>query len=91
MQEPDKKSSRKKFLVWGAAVLTSLTAFKLFAGSKNATRSQTEKRTETVKMLTQDGKLVEVDVEKIYCGKRKKISDEQLKTWVKKKESKPQG
>ena len=38
----------------------------------------------TVKMLTQDGKLVEVDADKLYCGKRKKISDEQLKNWVSK-------
>jgi hypothetical protein len=42
-------------------------------------------------MLTQDGKLVEVDVEKLYCGKRKKISDEQLKTWVNKKQDKTPG
>ena len=27
-------------------------------------------------MLTQDGKLVEVDADKLYCGKRKKITDE---------------
>ena len=38
-----------------------------------------------VKMLTQDGKLVEVDADKLFCGKRKKISDEQLKNWVNKK------
>jgi hypothetical protein len=80
MRQPDKISSRKKFIVWGAAVLTSLTAFKIFSGSKKA--SQTKPA--TVKMLTQDGKLVEVDADKIYCGKRKKISDDQLKKWVKK-------
>ena len=85
MQQPDKISSRKKFLVWGAAALTSLTAFKLFAGSKKPAFSQDRKKTATVKMLTQDGKLVEVDIEKLYCGKRKKISDEQLKNWVSKK------
>jgi hypothetical protein len=44
----------------------------------------TEKK-ETVKMLTQDGILVEVDAEKLYCGKKKKITDDQLKNWVTKK------
>ena len=38
-------------------------------------------------MLTQDGKLVEVDAEKIYGSKRRKVSDDQLKNWVNKKQS----
>jgi hypothetical protein len=87
IMQPDKISSRKKFIVWGAAVLTSLTAFKLFTGSKKTAPAKSA----TVKMLTQDGKLVEVDIDKIYCGKRKKISDEQLKKWVKKDQSNTQG
>jgi hypothetical protein len=91
MQQPDKISSRKKFLGWGAAVITSLTALKLFTDSKKSDSSRYEQKTKTVKMLTQDGKLVEVDVEKLYCGKRKKISDEQLKTWVNKKQDKTSG
>jgi hypothetical protein len=36
-------------------------------------------------MITQDGKLVEVDAEKLGCGKRKKISDQELKNWIVKK------
>lgn len=85
MQHPDKLSSRKKFLLWGAAVLSSATAFKLFAGSKKSAPFRDGNKTVTVKMLTQDGKLVEVDAEKLFCGKRKKISDDQLKNWVSKK------
>ena len=85
--QPDKISSRKKFLVWGTAVLTSLTAFKIFTNSKKDSPAKSA----TVKMLTQDGKLVEVDIDKIYCGKRKKISDEQLKKWVKKDQHNTQG
>ena len=34
-------------------------------------------------MLTQDGKLVEVDVDRLAV-RREKINDEQLKSWVKK-------
>jgi len=91
MQQPDKLSSRKKFLMWGTAVLTSLTALKLLAPSKKISDFQEDEKKETVKMLTQDGKLVEVDVEKLSCGKRKKISDQQLKNWVVKKKSNPRG
>lgn len=84
MQEPTKQSSRKKFLLWGAAVFTSITAFKLFS-NKNNSRSQRGKTREAIKMLSQDGTLVEVDIEKLFCGKRKKITDEQLKNWINKK------
>lgn len=84
MQHPDKISSRKKFLLWGAALLSSATVFKLFAGFKKPANAGDENK-HTVKMLAQDGTLVEVDIDKLYCGKRKKISEEQLKNWVKKK------
>jgi hypothetical protein len=77
MQQEQNTSSRKKFLLWGMGILSSVAAIKFISLPK--------KKKETVKMLTQDGKLVEVDVTKIYCGKRKKISDDQLKNWVAKK------
>jgi hypothetical protein len=85
MQQTDKTSTRKKFLLWGAAVLSSMTALKFFSGFKKPDRLGSLEKKETVKMLTQDGTLVEVDAEKLYCGKRKKITDEQLKNWVNKK------
>jgi len=80
LTEQPKSNSRKKFLLWGATVLSSLTVLKFISGSK-------PKKRETVKMLTRDGKLVEVDREKIIGSKRKNISDEQLKNWVHKKQS----
>ena len=79
MEQKTKISSRKKFLLWSAAVLSSFTLLKFIPGS-----SEPEKK-ETVKMLTQDGKLVEVDISKRIYGERKKINDEQLKNWVAKK------
>ena len=78
MDQDSKISSRKKFLLWGAAVLSSLTVFKLIPASNS-------KKSETVKMLTQDGKLVEVDISKRHSAERTKINDEQLKNWVSKK------
>ena len=69
--------TRKRFIGIGITAAAFLTAFRFFIPVK-------KKKTETVKMLTQDGKLVEVDANKIFCGKRKKVSDEQLKNWVSK-------
>jgi len=77
MEQSPKTSSRKKFLLWGVSVLSSFTLLKFISGGK-------QEKTRTVKMLTQDGKLVEVDKELLASG-GKKITDEQLKGWVNKK------
>jgi len=79
MENENRPVSRKKFVAWGIGVLSVFTAARYFwSGPK-------EHSPQTIKMLTQDGKLVEVDVENLACGKRKKISDEELKNWVIKK------
>ena len=74
MQESQKKTSRKKFLLWTTALVSSVTAFKIFGAKKKATT--------TVRMLTEDGKLVEVDTSQITKGR--KISNKELQDWVKK-------
>jgi hypothetical protein len=76
MEQLPKTSSRKKFLLWSAAVFSSFTLLKFISGSK-------QKKPETVKMLTQDGKLVEVDITNLASSNRKKITDDELKSWVK--------
>jgi hypothetical protein len=76
--EDNKPTSRKKFVTWSIGVVSMLAAGRFFWGKPKKQNIQ------TVKMLTQDGKLVEVDVTNLGCGKRKKISDDELKTWVKK-------
>lgn len=76
-------SSRKKFLLWGAAIFSSITAIKIFSGSKN-TANNNDENAGTVKMLTQDGKLVEVD-KKLLASGSNKISDEELQKWISKK------
>jgi hypothetical protein len=80
MDNDNKLQTRKKFIGLGITAATLLTAFRFLIPEK-------KKKTKTVKMLTQDGKLVEVDAEKLFGGKRKKITDEQLKNWVNKKQS----
>jgi hypothetical protein len=72
-------SSRKKFLLWGAALLGSLGLLKYI------NRKPAEEKKTTVKMLSQDGTLVEVDITKINRGASKKVTDEELKKWVTKK------
>lgn len=79
-QQPgENPSSRKKFLLWGLGIFGSLGILKY------VNRKDIQPDKGTVKMLSQDGTLVEVDASKIYCGKRKKVSDEELKNWVAKK------
>jgi hypothetical protein len=80
MQQEIKTKSRKKFLLWGAAVLSSFTIFKFFSGRKEA---PVQMDSDTVKMLTQDGKLVEIDRE-FLAGTGHKISNEELQQWIKK-------
>jgi hypothetical protein len=79
VENENKPVSRKKFVIWGASAMAALTAARFFfrPGAK-------KEKTTTVKMLTQDGKLVEVEVTKLST-KRKKISAEQIHTWVQKK------
>ncbi len=81
--EPSQKSpSRQKFLLWGAVAFCSATVLKFMPGAK-------KKKIITVKMLTQDGKLVEVDKDLLVSAGKKvipgKISESDLKQWVKNK------
>ena len=69
---------RKKFLLWGAG-LSALIAIPSFLKFKKKTTPP-----QTVKMLTQDGKLVEIDIAHMP-SKTEKISKSGLQTWVHKK------
>ena len=72
--------SRKKFVVWTAGILSAVTALNFF------TRSTPQKKTKTIKFLTSDGKLVEVEISKLP-PERKKIKDDDIHTWIKRKPS----
>jgi hypothetical protein len=69
--------SRKKFLLLGFAAFCSATALRIFTKGR-------KKTPETVKMLTQDGRLVEID-KTMLALRSKKITNEELKQWVKSK------
>lgn len=78
MQVSKKSPSRKKFLLWSAVVVASATVLRFFTGDEKK-----EKEKEVIKMLTQDGKLVEIDKELLMTS-RKKVSNEELQQWIKK-------
>lgn len=80
MQHHTKTNSRKKFLLWGTALVASFTAFRFFSGKP---RSKAPAAGDTVKMLTQDGQLVEID-KTLLAATGQKISNEDLQQWVKK-------
>ena len=76
MNKEIQKQSRRKFLGWGLATAAVFSAIKFFQPSG-------KKEIKTVKMLTQDGKLVEVDIASLPPQK-KKITNTELQNWVKK-------
>ena len=77
MEKSNQSSSRKRFLLWGSALLSSLAIFRIFPGSK----PKSGPANETVKMLTRDGKLVEID-KRLLAMPGKKISNEELREWI---------
>ena len=81
MSNFQKTTSRKKFLLWTTATLSSLSALKFLSGTK---KKEEKNESNTVRMLTQDGKLVEIDKE-LVIHSAKKISDKELQDWVKNK------
>ena len=79
--------ARRKF-VFGASVLSMMAivagVLKFpFLMRKNVVSAKPESKKKMVKMLTQDGSLVEID-EALLTANRKKITDSELKNWIKK-------
>ena len=81
METNQKSSTRRKFLWGGLGVVSALSVFKFMLPKKKPVAITC---TTTAKMLTQDGKLVEVDISKIKKT-GVKVSDKDVITWVKNK------
>ncbi len=77
MQPSQQPPSRKNFLLLGIAAFASALTLRFFTREK-------KKKPETIKMLTQDGRLVEID-NTFLALRSKKINNEELKQWVKNK------
>jgi hypothetical protein len=87
-----KPASRRKF-VFGVAVLSVFAAIAAalrlpLPAKKNVIACAPESKKKTVRMLTQDGKLVEID-ESLITGNRKKINAAELQQWIKYKSTPP--
>ena len=83
MNKSENIPSRRKFVL-GLGIISLLGALGLkFPSRKVIIACAPPHEKKTVKMLTQDGKLVELDVQHVKA-KGKKISNDELKSWVKK-------
>jgi len=77
MKQNKSEIPRSRFVVWGLGVLASFTALRFF---QNSAKKETGKK---VKMLSQDGTLMEVD-EELLKSARRKVTRDELQAWVKK-------
>ncbi len=62
--------------------LFSLSRLNFFSRKKEVIECAPDKETRTIRMLTQDGQLVEVDVSKLGSTKGK-VTNQELQNWVK--------
>lgn len=72
-QETNQAPSRRKFIFLGISTVAFFSVFKFL---------KTSKKKKTVKFLTQDGRLVEVN-EDLLPSKGKKITNGELQSWIK--------
>jgi hypothetical protein len=69
---------RRKFIYWVTGAVSAVMFWKL-----QPLAEKVEKK-ETMKMLTEDGQLVEVDMDHM-TGQKQKLKAEEFHSWVKKK------
>ncbi|MCR8558538.1 hypothetical protein KXD93_12855 [Mucilaginibacter sp. BJC16-A38] len=84
---PANSASRRRF-VWKAGAFAAFAAVSASLGlpffvKKNKVQPLPEVKCGTVRMLTQDGRLVEIDAS-LLTANRKKVTDNELKNWIKK-------
>ncbi len=82
-----KQNTRRK-LIWGMGLLSlfPLLRFGRFAKKKEVISCVPETpAVTTMKMLTEDGKLVEVDITHLPASAKQKISNKDLQGWIKNK------
>ncbi len=75
MKNEASQVSRRKLVGW-------LGVFSVFAAIGAAFLPKKEKESGKIKMLTQDGKLVEIDAS-LLADNKQKVSDKELQNWVK--------
>lgn len=88
METPIQPSTRKKFLLWSITTLSTVTLLRFIKGKteKPVQSTQIQPKSNTVKMLTKEGILVEIDRKHLVDADKNndKISIDELKEWIKK-------
>ncbi|MGZ3776179.1 MAG: hypothetical protein ACXVI9_00885 [Mucilaginibacter sp.] len=81
---PANAESRRKF-VWGLGIFSAFAAVAATSGLPFFTKrsAKTASKKNIVKMLTEDGRLVEIDAS-LISSKKKKASNAELQHWIKK-------
>ncbi len=74
MNIPENDQSRKKFIWLGVSIMAVFTSLRYLV-------KPSSRQPQKIKMLSQDGTLVEVDAN-LLKGKKTKIADEAIHTWV---------
>jgi len=83
MEQTPKTSTRKKFLYWGTALVSVVTLSRFINPVKKISAIGCEPPPDTVRMLAEDGSLVEID-KKLLASSGKKISNKELQEFIKK-------
>jgi hypothetical protein len=84
MQNNNPAISKRRTFVYGISIMALLGGLRsLFFDRKQVLSCGPEPVRKTHRMLTQDGILVEVD-DALLSETRKKITDDELKTWIRK-------
>jgi len=84
METNEKSATRRKFLWGGLSALSTISILKFIIPKKQKAAIPCIPNATTTKMLTEDGKLVEVDISKIKKTGIK-VSDKDVISWVKNK------
>ncbi len=90
MKEPEinsKEKDSRRSVLFGIGILSLLPLLKIgniFSKKSNVISCAPETEKRTVKMLTEDGRLVEVEVSKMEGASKEKISQKDLLVFVKK-------
>jgi len=83
MNHSENIPSRRKFVL-GLGIISLFGVLRLkFPLRKKIIACAPQKEKKTVKMLTQDGRLVELDAQRVK-SKGKKISNDELRSWINK-------
>jgi hypothetical protein len=78
-ESPDvNPKGRRKLLYWIAGALSAVMVWRLMP--------KTTETSKPVRMLTEDGQLVEVDV-KHLTGKKQRIKSDDIHNWIKRKKN----